>query len=61
MDPMTAMMAVDKGLTIVDKGITVVERAAGLIGKGVEWADKVTDEAADVKRISEVLDFVKKE
>lgn len=39
----------------------VVERGAKLIGDAVEWADKVTDEAADVDRIKGVLDFIKAE
>lgn len=60
-DPMTTMAAINGGLEIADKTITVVERTAGLVGKAVEWADKATDKAADTKRITEVLDFVRKE
>jgi len=60
-DPMTAMAAVNGGLEIADKAVTVVERTAGLVGKAVEWADKATDQAADTKRVKEVLSFVKKE
>ena len=39
----------------------IVERGAGLIGDSIKWADKVTDEAADVERIKGVLDFIRKE
>lgn len=61
LDPVSTMAAINGGLEIADKTITVVERTAGLVGKAVEWADKATDKAADTKRITEVLDFVRKE
>jgi len=61
LDPVSTMAAINGGLEIADKTITVVERTAGLIGKAVEWADKATDKAADTKRVTEVLDFIKKE
>lgn len=54
-------MAINAGMDIADKGLDLIEKGAGLIGKGLEWADKVTDEAADVERIKGVLDFIKKE
>jgi len=41
--------------------VSIVERSAGLIGKAIEWADKTTDKAADVKRVNSVLAFIRKE
>jgi hypothetical protein len=60
-DPATTMAAIKGGIEIADQALDVVERGVGMIGKAVEWADKVTDEAADVERIRGVLDFIKKE
>lgn len=39
----------------------VVERGAALVGSAIEWADKTTDEAADVERINGVLEFIRQE
>jgi hypothetical protein len=60
-DPMTVIAGVKAGTEAADKVMDVVERGAKLIGDAVEWADKVTDEAADVDRIKGVLDFIKQE
>ena len=32
-----------------------------MIGDAVEWADKITTEAADVERVKAVLEFIEKE
>jgi hypothetical protein len=60
-DPMTVIAGIKAGTEAADKVMDVVERGAALIGDAVEWADKVTDEAADVERIKGVLDFIKTE
>jgi hypothetical protein len=60
-DPMTVIAGIKAGTEAADKVMDVVERGAKLIGDAVEWADKVTDEAADVERIKGVLDFIKQE
>lgn len=57
-DPVTAMAAVSAGVETAGKVMDIVERGAGLVGDAIKWADKVTDEAADVKRIKGVLDFI---
>lgn len=60
-DPATAIATVNAGVETADKVMDVVERGAGMINDAIKWADKVTDEAADVNRIKGVLDFVKAE
>ena len=60
-DPATVIAGIKAGTEAADKVMDVVERGAKLIGDAVEWADKVTDEAADVERIKGVLDFIKQE
>jgi hypothetical protein len=60
-DPVTVIAGIKAGTEAADKVMDVVERGAKRIGDAVEWADKVTDEAADVERIKGVLDFIKKE
>ena len=60
-DPMTVIAGIKAGTEAADKVMDVVERGAKLIGDAIEWADKVTDEAADVERIKGVLDFIKAE
>ena len=39
----------------------IVKKGIAFIGKAVVWADKVTDEAADVPRIKGVLDWVQQQ
>jgi len=60
-DPVTAIAAVKAGTEAAGEVMDVVERGAALIGDAIEWADKTTDEAADVERIQGVLDFVRTE
>ena len=56
-----AAAAITAGTEAAGVVMDSVEKGAKLIGDAVEWADKVTDEAADVQRIKGVLDFIKKE
>lgn len=44
-----------------NKAKDVVSKGIAMIGKSVAWAEKVTDEAADVPRIKGVLDWVSKQ
>lgn len=60
-DPVTTAAAIKAGTEAAGEIMDVVERGAALIGDAIEWADKTTDEAADVERIKSVLDFVKAE
>jgi len=58
---MTVIAGVKAGTEAIDKVMDVVERGADLVGKAIEWADKTTDEAADVERINGVLEFIRAE
>jgi len=60
-DPVTAMAAIKAGTEAAGEVMDVVERGTALIGQAIEWADKTTDEAADVERIQGILDFVRQE
>merc|ERR1712110_1160232 len=60
-DPATAIATVNAGADAADKVMNVVERGAGMVNDAIKWADKVTDEAADVNRIRGVLDFIRAE
>lgn len=58
---MTVIAGVKAGTEAAGQVMDVVERGAKLIGDAIEWADKTTDEAADVERINSVLEFIRKE
>jgi len=58
---MTVIAGIKAGTEAADKVMDIVERGAALVGDALEWADKVTDEAADVERIKGVLDFIRAE
>jgi len=58
-DPMTVIAGVKAGTEAAGAVMDVVERGAKLVGDAIEWADKTTDEAADVERINAVLDFIR--
>lgn len=60
-DPMTVIAGVKAGTEAAGAVMDVVERGAALIGDAIEWADKTTDEAADVDRINGVLEFIRAE
>jgi hypothetical protein len=58
---MTVIAGIKAGTEAADKVMDVVERGAKLVGDAIEWADKTTDEAADVERINGVLEFIRAE
>jgi hypothetical protein len=58
---MTVMAGIKAGTEAAGAVMDVVERGAKLISDAIEWADKTTDEAADVERIKSVLDFIQQE
>lgn len=60
-DPMTVIAGIEAGTEAADKVMDVIERGTKLVGDAIEWADKTTDEAADVERINGVLEFIRAE
>lgn len=57
---LTWLQQKDEGID-VKGGIKIAEEALGMVAGAIQYVGKATDDAADVKRVEEVLAFVRQE
>lgn len=56
-----AMAAVAAGVGVANQGMDIITKGSKLVGDALAWSDKVSDKAADVQKIKDILKFIEKE